>query len=61
MKRGIKVDGEFLNHLRFADDIVLISQGPNELQTMLELSVKSKFTIMGPSKENEIQRRISLA
>ena len=33
--KGINIDGENLNHLRFADDIVLISENPDELQAML--------------------------
>ena len=41
--RGIKINGEYLNHLRFADDILLVSHDPLELQTMIqELSVESK-------------------
>lgn len=40
---GIKIDGEWLSNLRFADDIVLTSKDPEELQTMLEqLNTKSK-------------------
>ena len=34
-KKGIKINGEFLSHLRFADDIVIISSNPNELEEML--------------------------
>ncbi len=32
---GVRINGEILNHLRFADDIVLIAQSTNELQAML--------------------------
>ena len=32
---GIKIDGEYLNNLRFADDIVLMSESGEELQMML--------------------------
>lgn len=35
-ERGIKIDGEKLNHLRFADDITLIAKDKIELQEMLE-------------------------
>lgn len=33
--RGINVDGVYLNHLRFADDIVLITSDANELERMM--------------------------
>ena len=40
---GIKIDGEWLNNLRFADDIVLISKDPQELQAMInQLNTYSK-------------------
>lgn len=42
-QKGIKIDGKYLNHLRFADDIVLFSSDPAELTTMLqELRVVSE-------------------
>ncbi len=34
--KGIKIDGKWLSSLRFADDVVLISQKALELQQMLE-------------------------
>ena len=34
--RGIKVDGEYLNNLRFADDIVIVCETAEELQQMIE-------------------------
>ena len=41
--KGIKIDGSFLNHLRFADDIVLISSDIHELAEMTkELNQASK-------------------
>ena len=40
---GIKIDGEWLNNLRFADNIVLISKDPQELQAMInQLNTYSK-------------------
>ena len=42
-KKGVKVDGEFLSNLRFADDIFLCTETPQELQQMLqELSDESR-------------------
>ena len=32
---GINVDGEYLNHLRFADDISMTTEASDELQNML--------------------------
>ncbi|PIK46507.1 endonuclease-reverse transcriptase [Apostichopus japonicus] len=34
--KGIAVDGEHLTHLRFADDILLLSHQPQELQAMMQ-------------------------
>ena len=34
--RGVKIDGEYLSHLIFADDIVLIAKSTSELQKMLQ-------------------------
>ena len=34
--KGIVVDGERLNHLRFADDLLIISHQPRELQSMMQ-------------------------
>lgn len=35
-RKGINVNGNYLNHLRFADDIVLISSDAAELEIMLQ-------------------------
>ena len=41
--KGVKIDGEFLSSLRFADDIFLCTETPQELQQMLqELSDESR-------------------
>ena len=41
-KSGININGEYLNHLRFADDIVIISETKEQLQGMLqELATES--------------------
>ena len=34
--RGLKIDGEYLSHLRFADDILICTNTPHELQQMLQ-------------------------
>ena len=34
--KGMKIDGEFLSNLRFADDIFLCTETPQELQQMLQ-------------------------
>jgi ribonuclease HII len=42
-ENGIQINGEYLNHLRFADDIVIISESKEQLQVMLqELATESK-------------------
>ena len=39
--QGVKIDGKFLSNIRFADDIFLCTETPQELQQMLqELSKK---------------------
>ena len=41
--KGVKIDGEFISNLRFADDIFLCTETPQELQQMLqELSDESR-------------------
>lgn len=41
--KGININGEFLNHLRFADDIVLMAASIEEIETMLlELNEESQ-------------------
>ena len=41
--KGVKIDGEFLSNLRFADDIFLCTETPQELQHMQqELSDESR-------------------
>ena len=34
--RGLKIDGEYMSHLRFADDILIYVNTPHELQQMLQ-------------------------
>ncbi|KAJ8726613.1 hypothetical protein PYW07_001311 [Mythimna separata] len=41
--KGIKVNGELLSHLRFADDIVVFAETATELECMIsELAIESK-------------------
>lgn len=41
--RGVLVDGELLNHLRFADDIVVFAETPDDLESMVnELATESR-------------------
>ena len=43
-RNGLKIDGEFLTNIRFADDIFLCSETQQELQEMLqELSDESRL------------------
>ena len=39
---GININGEWLNNLRFADDIVLFSENEKELEEMLTLNNDGK-------------------
>ncbi len=42
--KGVKIDGEFLSNLRFADDIFICRETPQELQHMLqELSDENRL------------------
>lgn len=42
-KKGINVDGEYLNHLRFADNIVIISDNLSDAQKIFrDLNQPSK-------------------
>jgi len=45
---GIKLNGEYLHHLRFADDIVLFASSAEELQTsMEELTMSNESSKIG--------------
>lgn len=45
-QKGVNIDGRYLNHLRFADDIVLMSTNAGELSSML-LDLKEASQIVG--------------
>ncbi|XP_042889824.1 uncharacterized protein LOC122264821 [Penaeus japonicus] len=38
-QKGIRIDGEYLNHLRFADDIIILAKNGLELNQMLHESM----------------------
>jgi len=41
--KGVNINGEYINNLRFADDIIVIAKNPNELKEMVEeLTEKGK-------------------
>nr|XP_037870351.1 uncharacterized protein LOC119629240 [Bombyx mori] len=42
---GININGVLLNHLRFADDLILISENPETLQKMIEQLVRESEKI----------------
>ena len=51
--RGVKIDGAYLSHLRFADDILICANTPYELQQMLqELSDESDNQGVKMNKSN---------
>ena len=35
-KQNLKIDGEYISHLRFADNILICANTPHELQQMLQ-------------------------
>ncbi|CAH2254525.1 jg25688 [Pararge aegeria aegeria] len=41
--QGLYIQGKYLNHLRFADDVVLLSETSNELQNMIESLHKARL------------------
>lgn len=42
--KGINIDGEYLNHLRFADDIIIIAENMGDARQMLtELTSTSSY------------------
>lgn len=44
-KKGIYIQGAFLSHLRFADDIVVLSETSLQLQEMIESSQKASAKV----------------
>ena len=53
--KGVKIDGEFLSNLCFADDIFLCTETPQELQQMLqELGKQGHTDILTMSEQSPI-------
>ncbi|GBP16132.1 Putative uncharacterized transposon-derived protein F52C9.6 [Eumeta japonica] len=44
-KTGLHIKGAYLNHLRFADDLVLLSETVNEMQSMIESLQKASTKV----------------
>lgn len=66
-KAGLNINGKYLSHLRFADDLVLLSESSKQLQTMLDAPNAASKRVgleMNLSKtmvmSNSINRRISV-
>ncbi|MEG7522669.1 MAG: reverse transcriptase domain-containing protein, partial [Chromatiales bacterium] len=59
--RGLKIDGKYLSHLPFADDILICANKPHELQQMLQEqhSIRQRYSIRDNNQDKEIQRRIT--
>ena len=54
--KGLKIDGEYLNHLRFADDIFLCTKPPQELEIMLqELCLPPLFLFLRYSSSSSLR------
>ena len=46
-RKGININGDYLNHLRFADDIIFITNNAEELEEMLnELNKESNNIVL---------------
>lgn len=41
-KKGLKINGKYLSHLRFVDDIVIIVSSPDELQDLVNELIKDE-------------------
>lgn len=55
---GININGENLNHLRFSDDLTLISETPSESQEML-LQHERESKIVGLTMNTEKRKLMS--
>lgn len=49
---GLNINGEKLNHLRFADDLILFSECPTKLQQMSDQSAKAGLTMNTAKTKN---------
>ena len=56
--KGINIDSEYLNNLRFADDIVLVEAYGEEIQPMInELNIESRKIGLGLIKNYYEKKR----
>ena len=44
-RRGILIDGEYLSHLRFADDIIIFTRNIAELHEMLQELIQASLEV----------------
>lgn len=52
-KRGLRINGEYVSHLRFAEDIILITNSLQDFQVLInEVGWKMNFR----NKENNVQQ-----
>lgn len=50
---GIYIDGNYMSHLRFANDIAILSEQPEELETMINMLNQESYKVgleMNPCK-----------
>lgn len=53
--KGIKVNGKRLSHLRYTDDIVLISKSPWQIQEMIDNLQKESLKIVLKVKREKLK------
>ena len=53
---GIEIDGEYLSNLRFADDILLLTNSADQLQNMIN-ELKRESEVVG-QKKNQLKTKV---
>lgn len=57
--RGVNINGQYISHLRFADDIVIIAESLQELEKMLNsLSDSSRRVGLGMNLAEQNQSHV---